>query len=157
MCDGARLADSRLGRLRCCVAEGLERIEAGRDVVQALRQHGWDCIEWQYFKNRIARVLADCLSRLLGCRVWLADLHGGEYLVGLGNKDVDLLVECPGVRLEEVEQVLEEEVASYLSRLLGGDPHAVLGVPNIVELHDAREGWARRIVHGRFYRPKKLC
>jgi len=132
-----------------CLVERLGAVLGGLGpgVAEALRREGWRSLEWQRVKRRIAEAIAGCICSLLGRSVYLTDLHGGEPSEGLGDKDIDLVIECLGPgEAARLEQVAEERVAEALARLLGGDPYSVLGVPNIVELHSSHEFLAARLL-----------
>lgn len=116
-------------------------------MAERLRREGWRSLEWQHVKRHIAEAIAACICDYIGKRVYLTDLHGGEPSEGLGDKDIDLIVECLGPDEALVlEQLLEARVADILRGALGGDPHQVLGVPNIVELHSSHEFLASRLL-----------
>jgi len=132
-----------LPQLYKCVASELERVRmAVKSTLQ--RSYGspplWDTVEWQRSKRLIARAIAFCLCRAAGCKVYIADVHGGEPSAGLGGKDIDLIADCPStIDLTAVERMAEELVATMLENVLASDPYRVLAVPNLVELHTSRE------------------
>lgn len=101
----------------------------------------WRSIGWQRAKRAIAEAVAYCLCSILdGCRVYLLDLHGGEPSEGLGDKDMDLAVDCiDPPQAQQLEQELEHLVRRVLEKKLGGDPYSKLQVPNLVEVHSTRE------------------
>ncbi len=100
----------------------------------------WTSFEWQKTKYIIARSIASCLCPR-GCKVYLLEMHGGEPSGGLGDKDIDLAVECPlsQSEVERLEREFEKIVVDFLSGILGGDAKKKLKVPNIVELHSTDE------------------
>ncbi|KSW11804.1 hypothetical protein CF15_03095 [Pyrodictium occultum] len=132
--------------LESCIAGELGRaaksiavlLEAARRLTHASTL--WETFEWQRAKRIIAQSIASCLCRILGCRVYMTDLHGGEPSTGLGDKDIDLIIDCPqGPNPSSLEGVAERLAAGMLRSLLGDSPYRVLGVPNIVEVHEASE------------------
>ena len=111
----------------------------------------WTSFEWQKTKYIIARSIASCLCPQ-GCKVYLLEMHGGEPSEGLGDKDIDLAVECPSLSQEEVEnleKVFEKTVVDFLSGILGGNAKEKLKVPNIVELHSANEFIIKKHIEAR--------
>ncbi len=137
------------GSLPLCLEERLSNVLGSLDpgVVEALRREGWRSLEWQRVKHGIAEAIAGCICSVLGRSVYLTDLHGGEPSEGLGDKDIDLVIECLSPdEIPGLEQQVERLVAEALARVLGGEPRSVLGVPNIVELHSSHEFLASRLL-----------
>lgn len=138
-CIRAKLLGS-LARLRRLVLE----------AVDSSPESPWESVAWQAAKSIIARAAASCICRLTGCHVYLLDMHGGEPSEGLGGKDVDLAVECPGTTPScsprELEDALEAAAAEILDKAVGGDARRMLKIPNIVEVHSADEFLIKRYV-----------
>jgi len=128
--------------LHTCILHGLERVSVAiRNTLQR-RKNGvlWRTMEWQRSKRLIARVLSDCICKYTSCHVYFLDIHGGEPSTGLGDKDIDLVLECPTeINIERIETIAETLVLNILKTILGDNPYRILGVPNIVELHLSNE------------------
>lgn len=126
-----------------CIAHELERVRiAVKNTMQKSRGPPplWDTMEWQKSKRLIARAIASCLCRTIGCEVYIIDVHGGEPSSGLGGKDIDLVIDCPPhFNTDSVEETVESLVAAMLEDILADNPYRVLGVPNLVELHTSKE------------------
>jgi len=111
----------------------------------------WTSFEWQKAKYIIARSIASCLCPQ-GCHVYLLEMHGGEPSGGLGDKDIDLAVDCPPLSQEEVENLekaFEKIVIDFLSEILGGNAKEKLKVPNVVELHSTSEFIIKKHIEAR--------
>jgi hypothetical protein len=144
--------------LLSCLRSRLERLEAAYRLSSVGLPSSWNSIEWQHMKHLIARAAAPCLCRILGCRLYLSDVHGGEPSEGLGGKDIDLILDCPSeVDTEAIEEELEQVIYGWLQRLLGGDPYQRLGIPNIVELHTTREFLFKKYVEAGPPYAVRLC
>ncbi len=125
--------------LRNCIASRLHTLRPMSFLLGERPGEAWRSLSWQRLKRMIAYAVASCLCSM-GCKVYLADLHGGEPSEGLGGKDIDLILDCTSmVDIAALEQLVEGITASWLLEELGRDPYLFLGIPNIVELHDTTE------------------
>ncbi len=144
--------------LRKCLMTHLANLNLSSNVIEKVRRDGWRTLEWQFLKDKLARVVAQCLKNIYDCNVWYADLHGGEYDVGYGDKDIDIIVDaCKNVSAEYLENILEKILSDILKAMLYSDPYETLGVPNIIEVHDAQQPIYQKILKGLYYRAKKLA
>lgn len=125
--------------LRNCIASKLYKLRPTSSLLEERPGEAWRSLSWQRLKRVIAHAVASCLCPM-GCKVYLADLHGGEPSEGLGGKDIDLILDCISlVDIAALEQLVEGIIASWLLEELGRDPYLFLGIPNIIELHDTTE------------------
>ncbi len=138
-----------------CIKESLE--EAKADIAKLVRQARsqcandnclpWETLEWQRVKGIIASAVAECICSILGCSVYRLEMHGGEPSLGLGDKDVDLAVDCrQDINIEDFEADIESLVGEFLGRVIGEDIYKAIRLPNIVELHTTREFLIKRYV-----------
>jgi hypothetical protein len=150
-----------LTRLRSCLETSITKATQflPRWVVIEVEERGWKSFGWQWLKRRLAEALAECFSAVCGSssKIYLVDLHGGEHVVEeMGNKDIDIVLDCKGVEPKRLEQVAEEVIASKLRKLFGRDPYKLLGVPNIVEVHGASSFLGGRVLSSIYVKPLKL-
>ncbi len=138
-----------------CISKQLDELNKNLNpfILEKLRVAGsWDTLEWQVLKRRLAEAVAKCIADVCGARVYLSDLHGGEFVYGeLGDKDIDLIVVgCDKLDLPLIEKRVERIVYSFLHRLLNADPYVLLNVPNIVELHSDKELLGKKLLESRY-------
>ncbi len=125
-------------------------------LINDIRSLGWRSHSWQWLKKRIVESLVKCFRGLCGLRrAYIVEMHGGEHILEeVGDKDIDLIVECSSdIDVGSLEKAAEKAVASILSSMLGGDPYQLLRVPNIVELRGVNDYIASRMLSSRYVRP----
>jgi len=138
-----------------CFREGLAEKRAEierllRTLMDSRIDPPWASFEWQKIKYIIARCISHCLCQH-GCKVYLLEMHGGEPSEGIGDKDIDLAIDCPLLQedIDALEKEFEKTVLGFLGDILGDDARKVLKVPNIVELHSLNEFIIKKHVRAR--------
>jgi len=149
------------GDLEKCIDSVLAKLKTLPEPPRDPRLEGraWESLEWQRLKRLIARSIASCLCRILGCSVYIGDFHGGEPSAGLGGKDIDLVLNCEldEEALAVLEKLLEAKLAELLRRVFRRDPYSYLGIPNIVELHSTGEYLFKKYVERGMPYVQRLC
>lgn len=102
----------------------------------------WETLEWQRSKRILAKIIGNCICNILGCKVYILDVHGGAPSEGVGGKDIDFIIDCKYKDKDiagSLEEIIENIVKERLRELIGEDPYRYLGIPNIVEFHSVNE------------------
>ncbi|BEP18270.1 hypothetical protein PYJP_16220 [Pyrofollis japonicus] len=147
-----------------CVINNMKRHDGElrrllRSLLSSPSEVPWSRLEWQRAKYIIARGIAECFCKN-NCRVYLLEMHGGEPSDGLGDKDIDMAIDCPGekINIDFIENILEKYVTKYLSGLIGGEVRRELKIPNVVELHTSDEFLIKKHLEARDKRYAiKIC
>jgi hypothetical protein len=150
------LVCSVINKIVACIGEGLEEEYSllRRLIVKSLEMQDienytpWKTIEWQRAKDIIGRIIANCICKLTGCKVYRLEMHGGEPSPDLGDKDVDLAIECEKYifNVDKLEEKVEEKITSFISSIIGDDVHEKLKLSNIVEMHYSNEFLIERYI-----------
>lgn len=140
--------------MRCLEKKLAEKQAEIEHLLKTLMNTGidppWASFEWQKIKYIIARCISSCLCQR-GCKVYLLEMHGGEPSEGIGDKDIDLAIDCPLGQedIDALENEFEKLVLDFLGSILGDDARRKLKVPNVVELHSVNEFIIKKHVEAR--------